>query len=81
MWWLRNLASCDSAGSKQSKKSQVGVPPGLVWGKGGEGVVWFSVCGVPLGDWGNGISFDVTYGEYGFSLREVGPILDNGYGI
>ena len=25
------------------------IPPGLVWGKGGGGVVWFSVCEAPMG--------------------------------
>ena len=55
------------------EKYQVHVPPGLVLGSGGEGVVWLSVCGVPLDDWANGGSADVLSldGEYAFSSLVV----------
>ena len=36
------------------------VPPGLVWRKEGEGVIWFSVWGATLDDWANGGSVEVS---------------------
>ena len=41
------------------------------------------MCGVPFAnDWANvgSVDFFFTDGEYGFSLKGVGPILGNGYG-
>ena len=71
--WFRNPACGDSAGSNRIEKGRVGVPPGLVWGKGRGGVVWFSVCEVPFENWANGGSADAifTYGEYDFSSMEI----------
>ena len=37
LWWFRILACGDSTGSDRIEKDQVGVTPGLVWGKGEEG--------------------------------------------
>ena len=39
----------------------------LVWGKGREGAVWLSACGVPSDHWANGDYVDdlVTCGECG----------------
>ena len=54
-------------------------------GKGGDGVVWFRVCEAPLNDWANGVLFLlITFTRMvsmNSVLREVGPILTNGYGI
>ena len=64
------------------------MPPGLAWGEWREGIVWFSVCGAPLGDWANGGCVDVLVTSV-VSLRMVsmvlvfwgdGFILGNGYG-
>ena len=73
MWLFRNRACGDSTGSNRIEKDVVGVPLGLVWGKGGGGVVWYSVCETSLDDWANGGSVDLffTYGEYGFSYMGV----------
>ena len=81
--WFRNIA-CGyvSTGSTRIEKDQVRVPPGLVWGKGEEWMVWFNVCGAPLDDWATGGSVDVffTYGMVSV-LWIVGPILGNGYEV
>ena len=45
----------------QIEKDQTCVSPRPVWGKMGEGAVWFSVCGVPLDDWANGGYVDVLF--------------------
>ena len=57
---------------------------GFAWGKGGEvvvdlvhlreGVVWFSVCGAPLGDFADGGSVDVLVISV-VSLRMVSIVL------
>ena len=52
--WFRNIVSGDSAGSNRIEKDRICVTPGLVLGEWGEGVVWFSVCEMPLGNWANG---------------------------
>ena len=47
-------------------------------------MVRFCVCGAPwANEWANvdSVDFFFTYGEYGVSLKKVGPILGNGYGI
>ena len=61
LWWFRNPACGYSTGSKQIEKDQFGVPPGLFWGVGGGGVVWFSVCETPLDDWTNSGSVHVFF--------------------
>ena len=68
-WWYVNPACGDSTGSKWIEKDQACVSPRPVWGKRGEGAVWFSVCGAPLDDWANGGYVNVlfTCGECGFS--------------
>ena len=55
------------------------VPPGLVWRKEGEGVIWFSVWGATLDDWANGGSVEVSVHMVRMVLVDV--ILGNGYGI
>ena len=72
-WWFRNLACGDSTGSNRIEKGRVGVPPRLVWGKGGGGIMWFNVCEPPLNDWANDGSVDVFFmhGEYGFSSMGI----------
>ena len=54
----------------QIENDQAHVSHRPVWGKRGEGVVWFSVCGGPLDDWTNSGYVDVlfTCGESGFSF-------------
>ena len=66
---FRNVAFGDSTGSNWIKKDRIHLPPRLVWGKRGEGLVWFSVREAPLDDWANGCLVDVffTYTEYCFS--------------
>ena len=79
MWWFRNPTWGDLTGSSQIEKNWVGIPPGHVWGMGGGGVVWFSVCEAPPDDWANGGSDwdnggnDVSfrYGDYGFSSTGI----------
>ena len=46
-------------------------------------MVWFSICGAPLDTWANDGFVEVLfmYGEYGFSSKEVGPIIGNGFGF
>ena len=65
------------------------MPPRPAWRKGGEEVVWLSVCRAPLGDWANSGCVDVLVTNV-VSLRMlnmvlvlggVGLILANGYGI
>ena len=77
-------------GLKPDRKDWIRVTPGLILGKGGEGVMWFRVCEAPLNDWANGGSVSVPrFQLMSFSrmvsmvlfLRGVGPILGNGYGI
>ena len=60
-------------GVTELKKNRVGVPPRLVWRKGVEGMVWFSVCEAPLDDWANSSSVDVffTYEGNGFSYMGI----------
>ena len=63
---------CDSTESNRVEKDWVGVRPRLVWGKGVER--WCDlVCKVPLDDWVNRGSDDLsfTYGEYGFSFTGI----------
>ena len=50
------------------------MPPGPAWRNGGEGVVWLSVCGAPLGDWANGGCVDVLVTSV-ISLRMVSVVL------
>ena len=50
------------------------MPPGFVWGKGKEGVVWFGVCGALLGDWANCGCVDVLVTSV-VSLRMVSMVL------
>ena len=53
-WWVGNLVCVNSTGSYQIEKDQGLLSPRLVWGKEGEGAVWFGVCGAPLDDRNNG---------------------------
>ena len=48
LWWFGNPACGDSTESDRIEKDQDRVSPRLVWGKRGEGAVWFSVCSAPL---------------------------------
>ena len=59
------------------------VPPGLVWTKEGEAVIWFSVWGTTLDDWANGGSVEVSVHMVRIVLVVwvVDVILGNGYGI
>ena len=68
-WWYGNPACVDLIGGNRIEKDQDRVPPRPVRGKRGEGPVWFSVCGVPLDNWGNGGYDDVlfTYGDCSLS--------------
>ena len=50
LWWFRNLGCYDSTESKRIEKARIGVPLGLVWGKGRVRVVWLSVCETLLDD-------------------------------
>ena len=50
LWWFKNPACGDWTGSNGIEKNWVGLPPGLVWEKGGGAVVWFSVSEAPLDD-------------------------------
>ena len=82
--WFRNPACGDWTGSNRTEKDRGRVPPGFFWGKGGEVVVRFRVCGAPwANEWANvsSVDFFFTYGDYGFSLKEVGTILGNDNGI
>ena len=57
--------------------------------EGGEGMVWFSVCGAPLDDWANGDCLDdlvtcvvsLRYGVYGFNSLGNWSYSGNGYGV
>ena len=42
-WWNGNPTCGDSTGINRTGKDQARVSPGSVWGKRGEGTVWFSV--------------------------------------
>ena len=68
-----NPACDDSTGSSHIKKNWIGVPPGLVWEKGGGGMVWFCLCEGCLDDWANvgSINVSFTYGGYGFSSIRI----------
>ena len=46
-------------GSGVEKKTGFVYLLNLLAGRGGEGVVWLSVCGAPLDDWANGCSVEV----------------------
>ena len=74
LWWFRNPACGDSAGSNRIQKDRVGAPLGLVWGIGEGGVVWLSVSEAPLHDrannYGSGDVFS-KYGEYIFSSMGI----------
>ena len=66
-WWPGNPACGDSTGSNRIGKDQGCVSARLVWGKGREGAVWLSACGVPSDHWANGDYADVLFmcGECG----------------
>ena len=53
-WWYGNLACGDVTGNNLIDKDLACVPPRPVWGKRGEGAVWFSMCGLPSDDWAFG---------------------------
>ena len=59
-WWRGNPASGDSTESNRTEKSQGCVSAGLVWGKGREGAVWLSACGVTSDHQVNGDYVDVS---------------------
>ena len=82
-WWFGNPACGDSTGSDRIEKYQASVSGRLNWGKRGEGVVWFSVCGAPsmiglmvvmLMSYSRVVSVVCV-------LWGAGAILRNGYGI
>ena len=68
-WWFGNPARGGSTESNRTEKDQTRAPSKPVWGKRGEGAVWFSACGLSSDDWANGHYVDVffTCGECGFS--------------
>ena len=82
-WWYVNPACGDSTGSKWIEKDQACVSPRPVWGKRGEGAVWFSVCGAPL-DIGLMVVMLMFYSRVVsvvLVLLWVGPFLRSRYGI
>ena len=81
-WWFGNPTCGDSSGSNSTEKDQDHVSPMLIWGNGGEGVVWFSVFVERLYMIGLIGDYVVLF-TYGMVLIpwEVGPALWNGSGI
>ena len=59
-WWPGNPASGDSTESNRIEKVQGCVSAGLVWGKGREGAMWLSACGVASDNQDNGDYIDVS---------------------
>ena len=59
--------------TQKSSTTGFHVPPALVWGKEGRGILVFSVGEAPLDDWANCGSVDVffTCGEFGFSSTGI----------
>ena len=72
LWWFENTTLGDSIGRNWIELNQGRVSPRPVWGKRGEGAVWFSVWAAPLDNWANGGHVDVflTCVDHGFSPLE-----------